>query len=155
MLAHEINIGDVIEMPLKGGKAYAPVEKIYVMDAGVIAFTADTMAIAEPESEFVQFYGSDHSSVNMMEGAEKMEKMMEKSVEARKLNGYWTIACLAVNLGIEIWNFVNGLANLDEMSWEDVAAMVVGEFIGMIADNIGMGACGKAVMAVMGMASQL
>ena len=52
--------------------------------SGLIAFTADTMAIAEPESEFVQFYGSDHSSVNMMEGAEKMEKMMEQLMEENR-----------------------------------------------------------------------
>ena len=152
MLAHQIAIGDVIQMPVKGGKVFTTVQKIVELDNGdVVLSTNDEVVIAETAMDYLQFYGSDHSSVNLIEGAEKLETMMEKSVEARKLNiAWWTLACMAGHLGMEIFGLVRGLMNAGDATIEDIAAALVKEGLGMIIDSIGMGACGKFAVAVIG-----
>ena len=152
MLAHQIVIGDVIQMPVKGGKVFATVQRIVELDNGdVVLATNDEMIIAETAMDYLQFFGSDHSSVNLMDGAEKLETMYERSVEARKLNiPWWQLACIAGHLGLEIYGLISGLIDAGEATWEDVMAALVKEGLGMIIDSIGMGACGKFAVAVIG-----
>ena len=68
---------------------------------------------------------------------------------------WWTLACMAGHLGMEIFGLVRGLMNAGDATMEDIIAMLAGEFLGMIADSIGMGACGKFAMAVISAAGSL